>query len=124
MSGTSHISRLVVSESHTAAAMGSGDIAVLATPALVALMENAALTAARQLQPEGHTTVGSHIDVRHLRPSPVGSTVEAQAELQEQDGNKLTFKIVATMNGQLVGEAVHTRHIVSRQQFLDKLNRH
>ena len=114
----SHASSLVVSQAHTAAAMGSGDLPVLATPALVALMENAAMVAARDLLADGETTVGSSIDVKHLAPSPVGATVVAEAILQERDDRCLRFNIKAMQDNKLIGEAVHVRYIVNSLRFM------
>ena len=117
----SHASSLVVSQAHTAAAMGSGDLPVLATPALVALMENAAMVAARDLLADGETTVGSSIDVKHLAPSPVGATVVAEAILQERDDRCLRFNIKAMQDNKLIGEAVHVRYIVNSLRFMAKI---
>ncbi len=117
----SHASSLVVSQAHTAAVMGSGDLPVLATPALVALMENAAMVAARDLLADGETTVGSSIDVKHLAPSPVGATVVAEATLQERDDRCLRFNIKAMQDNKLIGEAVHVRYIVNSLRFMAKI---
>ena len=117
----SHASSLVVSQAHTAAVMGSGDLPVLATPALVALMENAAMVAARDLLADGETTVGSSIDVKHLAPSPVGATVVAEAILQERDDRCLRFNIKAMQDNKLIGEAVHVRYIVNSLRFMAKI---
>ncbi len=117
----SHSSTLVVAAGHTAKAMGSGDLEVLATPALAALMENAAMLAARPLLDDGQTTVGSSIHVDHLRPSPVGATVGATATLQQRDGRRLSFVITATQSDVEVGKATHVRYIVDRQRFLEKM---
>ena len=101
---------------------------VLATPRLIALMENAALQAAAPALDEGMTTVGGEISVKHLAPSPVGATIEAHALLVSVEGRKLTFDLSAQQlqpaddhGGKLVGEGTHVRFIVHRQKFLDKL---
>lgn len=114
----SHTSTVLVTESLTAAAMGSGDMPVYATPALVALMENAAMCCATELLGEGETTVGGHIDVRHLAPSRIGATVSATATLTAHEGRKLTFSITAQEGDKAIGTATHTRFIVNRQKFL------
>ena len=120
MTVTSHTSCLTVEERHTAVAMGSGDLPVLATPALVALMENAAMLAARSLLAPEQTTVGASISVKHLKPSPIGSTIEAVATLDSRDGKRLTFTITARQDGLAVGEATHTRYIVDAKRFLER----
>ena len=89
--GLTHTSVLTVSDAHTAQAMGSGDMPVLATPIMIALMENAAMLAVDQELPEGLTTVGSGVDVTHLKPSPLGAEIIATAELTE-----IEFEAVAT----------------------------
>lgn len=116
-----HTSILVVSAEHTAETMGSGDMPVLATPALVALMENAAMMACRPLCQDGDTTVGSSIHVEHLKPSPIGAEVTATATIVKHDGRRIDFTIEAHQGDILVGTATHTRFIVSRDRFLSKL---
>ena len=93
--GLTHTSNLVVVDGNTAIALGSGDMPVLATPAMMALMENAAMLAVASELEDGETTVGGHIESSHLRPTPVGVEVAAMATLEKIDGRKLYFKIVA-----------------------------
>lgn len=119
--GLTHTSRLTVTEQDTAAAQGSGDMAVLATPRMTALMENAAMLAVAPALDEGSTTVGGHIATSHLRPTAVGAVVEATATLTCVDGRKLTFAVSATQDGQLIGEGTHLRFVVDRRRFLAKL---
>lgn len=107
----------------TAKAMGSGDMDVLATPALVALMEHAAMKAVADELPEGSTTVGAEICCRHLRPTAVGKTVTATARLTSvENDRKLTFRIEAHDGQGLIGEAEHVRYVVDRERFLRKLS--
>lgn len=119
--GLSCRSRTVVGESDTAAAVGSGDLPVFATPAMTALMENAAMLAVAGHLPEGATTVGSRLEVDHLRPSRVGAEIVATAVLTEIDGRKLTFNVGARDEQGLIGEGVHVRYVVDRGRFLAKL---
>lgn len=119
--GLTHTSRTTVTDANTAATLGSGDMDVLATPAMVALMENAAMLCVAGQLPEGNTTVGSRMDTTHVKPSPLGATVEATAELTEIDGRKLTFHISAREGDKLIGEGTHVRYIVDRARFLAKL---
>ena len=120
-SGLKHESVMRVVDGNTAEYIGSGDMAVLATPAMVALMVNAAMLAVAKHLGEGETTVGSMISTSHLKPSKVGATVLAVAELVEVDGRKLTFKIAAYDGETLIGEGEHVRFIVNREKFLSKL---
>ena len=122
MNQTTYTSELTVEERHLAINMGSGDLPVLATPALVALMENAAMLAVAPQLPEGSSTVGSYIQTSHLHPTPLGGTVRATATLVSQEGRKLTFTITAEDDKGIVGEARHERFIIDRQRFMAKLN--
>lgn len=119
--GLIHTARTTVTDNNTAIALGSGDMPVLATPAMIALMENAAMLAVAPHLPEGSTTVGGHIDSSHLSPSAVGSEVEATAELHKIEGKKLYFKIVARQGDTVIGEATHLRFIVDREKFMARL---
>ncbi len=119
--GLTHTSVTEVSEKNWALTMGSGDMEVLATPAMVALMENAAMRCVADELPEGSSTVGSMIQTSHLKPSATGATIEAKATLIEVDGRKLTFKVEAHDGETLIGEGTHVRFIVDREKFLSKL---
>lgn len=79
--GLKHTSELTVTDTVTAIEMGSGDMPVLATPAMMALMENAAMLAVADELPEGCTTVGGHIQSSHLKPLKIGDKVSATAEV-------------------------------------------
>lgn len=119
--GLQHSTIMQVTESNTAEFIGSGDIAVLATPAMVALMENAAMLAVATKIDDDQTTVGAHISTSHLKPSKVGAHVLAIAELTAIEGRKLTFSIKAYEGETLIGEGEHTRYVVNREKFLSKL---
>lgn len=119
--GLKHTSSLTVTEALTAKAMGSGDLPVLATPAMMALMENAAMTAVAPELPEGSTTVGGHIESSHLKPTPVGAEVKAEATLTKVDGRKLYFTVKAMQGDTVIGEGTHLRFIIDREKFMSKL---
>ena len=119
--GLTYTSTLVVSKDHVAAVMGSGDLHVFATPAMVALMENAAMLAVAEHLPEGSTTVGAMMNTSHVKPSPVDESIKATAVLTEVEGRKLTFSIKAEDSKGIIGEAVHVRYIVDRERFMSKL---
>lgn len=122
--GLTHRSSAIVSAETTAIHIGSGDMAVWATPAMLSLMENAAMLSVRDALAEGQTTVGGHIESSHLRPSTVGAHVYAIAELTAMEGRKLHFHVSAyqqTAEGDvLLGEGTHLRFIVEREKFLQK----
>ena len=119
--GQKHISELAVTDAVTAIALGSGDMPVLATPAMMALMENAAMMAVRDALPEGCTTVGGHIESSHLKPTKVGEKVEAVAEVVKVDGKKIFFKVAAYCGDALLGEGTHLRFVVDREKFMGRL---
>lgn len=119
--GLTHTSKTIVNRDNTAQALGSGDMEVLATPTMVALMENAAMKAVAPVLPEGATTVGAMMNTTHVKPSPLGAEVSATAVLSEVDGRKLTFTVKATDAGGVVGEGTHIRYVVDRERFLSKL---
>ena len=119
-SGLKHTSEMVVAEDVTAASMGSGDMDVLATPAMMALMENAVMLAVAPHLPEGYTTVGGHIESSHLRPSRLGDKVTATAIVTKVDGKKIEFKVEAHSGNNLLGEGTHLRFIIDRKKFLAK----
>lgn len=119
--GLTYTSRLTVGNENTAIALGSGDMPVLATPAMMALMENAAMLAVAPALEEGDTTVGGHIESSHLSPSSVGAEVSATATLEKVDGRKLYFKIIAHQGDKIIGEGTHLRFIVNREKFLAKI---
>ena len=110
----------VVAET-TAEYIGSGDLAVLATPAMCALMENAAMMAVAPHLEEGQTTVGTQLNIEHMRATAVGKTITATAVLVEEDGRRLLFNIAARDEKGIIGEGTHTRFIVDRERFMDKL---
>ena len=119
--GLKHTSEQTISEALTAMQMGSGDLPVFATPAMMALMENAAMMAVANELPEGSTTVGGHIESSHLRPSKVGEKVSAVAEVTKVDGKKIEFKVAAYSGETLLGEGTHLRFVVDKEKFISKL---
>ena len=119
--GLKHTSELTVTDTVTAIKMGSGDMPVLATPAMMALMENAAMLAVDDELPEGCTTVGGHIQSSHLKPSKIGDNVSATAEVTKVDGKKIEFKVAAYSDNTLLGEGTHLRFIVDREKFMSRL---
>ncbi len=116
-----HTSELTVTEAVTAIKMGSGDMPVLATPAMLALMENAAMLAVANKLPEGSTTVGGHIKSSHLKPSKLGEKVSASAEVIKVEGKKIWFNIKAYSGVSLLGEGTHLRFVVDKVAFMSRL---
>ena len=119
--GLRYSSELMVTDAVTAAAVGSGDMPVLATPMMMAMMENAAMLAVRDELPAGCTTVGGHIESSHLKPSRVGDVLNAIAEVTKVEGKKIRFRIAAYSGNTLLGEGTHLRFIVDRDKFMSRL---
>ena len=119
--GLQHTSQLTVTDAVTAIALGSGDMPVLATPAMMALMENAAMLAVADHLPEGCTTVGGHIAASHVKPSKMGEVVTATATVTRVDGKKIEFKVEARCGDVLLGEGTHLRFIVDKEKFMSRL---
>jgi fluoroacetyl-CoA thioesterase len=116
---------LTVTDADTAAAVGSGDVPVLATPRLVALAEAATVAAVSAGLDAGQTSVGTLVRLEHLRASAVGSRVRVRAELVDVDGRQLRFDVTATdadsAAGHVVGRGEVVRAVVDRQRFLGRL---
>jgi fluoroacetyl-CoA thioesterase len=110
-----------VDRAMTAAALGSGLVDGLATPAMIALMEAAALKAIADDLPKGFSTVGTQINVSHVAPTPVGMKVTARAVLEQVDGRRLRFAISAEDEAGPIGKGTHERVIIELARFDDRL---
>ena len=119
--GLKHRSKKIVVQHMTAKAIGSGDLPVLATPAMIALMENAAMLAVAPHLAETDTTVGGFMECSHLKPTGIGDEVEAEATLVKIEGKALHFDIVAYSGEKKLGVGHHIRYIVDRDRFLSRL---
>ncbi|MCF8010097.1 MAG: thioesterase family protein [Clostridiales bacterium] len=110
----------IVNEKNTAVAYGSGSVSVFATPAMIGLMEKAALSSVDNLLQDGFTTVGIKMKAEHLAATPVGMNVSATAKLTKVDGRRLLFSIDAWDGVELIGRGEHERFIVSSEKFAAK----
>lgn len=119
--GLKYESQTVVSTTNTANTLGSGDMEVFATPAMIALMENAAMMAVAPYLDEGASTVGIEMATSHIKASPIGATITASAELISVEGRKLSFRVKAWDEQSVIGEGNHTRFVVDRERFLSKV---
>jgi fluoroacetyl-CoA thioesterase len=114
---------LIVGDDETALRVGSGRVSVLATPVVVRLLEAAALDAIERFLPEGHASVGTHLDVTHFAATPVGVRVRADAELVAVDGRTLKFRVSARDEKEAVSEGTHERVVVELARFEERLRR-
>lgn len=119
--GTTHVSTTLVDNLNVARVVGSGDLDVFATPAMVALMENAAMNAVKPFLDEGETTVGGHMDCSHTAPSPIGATIEAEAVVVAVEGRKITYTVEARCGDTIIGRGRHVRFVVNAAKFMAKL---
>ncbi len=120
MNNLTYTSSEVVCDKNTAIALGSGNLPVYATPAMVALMENAAMNAVASLLSEEESTVGIKIETSHLKASKIGEQITATAILMSQEGRKLSFEIEAKSGESIIGVAKHERFIINVEKFMNK----
>lgn len=110
-----------MSKDNTALKLGSGDMEVFATPAMIALMENAAMNAVASHLDAGTTTVGTMMKSSHIKASALGANITAEAELVAVEGRRLSFTVKAWDDKGVIGEGEHERFVVDRERFLSKL---
>jgi len=111
----------VVEETHSAMHIGSGSHRVLATPWMITFMERTARQLLAELLPEGYSSVGVRVDVRHLAPTPVGNRVKVRAEIIEMEGYKVTFSVQASDESEKIGAGLHERVIIDEERFLNRV---
>jgi fluoroacetyl-CoA thioesterase len=116
-------SEIVVGPEHTAPFVGSGRIAVLATPVMINLIEAAALAAIEHLLPAGHQSLGTRLDVSHTAATPVGVRVTASAEVLSLEGRTVTFRVEARDEFEAIGGGTHQRVVVSVVRFDERVQR-
>ena len=114
---------IMVGEEHTAPRVGSGRVHVLATPVMINLMEAAALAAVEHLLPEGHQSLGTHLDVGHYAATPVGMRLRGTAEVTRIDGRKIEFRVEAHDEKERVGDGTHVRVVVNVERFDQRVQR-
>jgi fluoroacetyl-CoA thioesterase len=121
--GLTGTAELIVAPEHTAPFVGSGRIAVLATPVMINVIEAAALKAVEHLLPGGHQSLGIHLDIRHFAATPVGLRVVATAEVVEIEGRTITFRVDVRDVHEAIGGGTHQRVVVSVARFDERIQR-
>jgi len=115
--------KYVVTEQHTAKHLGSGGVEVLATPSMILFMEETCRILADENLPQNLTTVGTHVNVYHVKAAPVGAEVEVKATLLNVDERRLTYWVEVLWEDKLIGYGTHERFVVDKEKFLNKLKR-
>lgn len=111
----------IVSREDTASFLGSGDVNVLSTPAMIAMMENTARVLVQDFLKPEDTTVGISVNIRHLKAAPEGAKIRVVAKLTSVEGEKLVFDVDAYWKDTKIGTGKHERFIVNKEWFLKRL---
>jgi predicted thioesterase len=120
--GMKHEATFQVDEQYTAFHIGSGSLRVLATPSMIGFMERISHQLLARCLPEGYSSVGSLVDVRHLAPTPLGWVVRVTSEVIEVDGRKVTLAVEAWDDAEKVGEGRHQRVVINLESFLRRVD--
>lgn len=120
--GTTFRSQTIVGNNMFASYLGSGTLEVYATPAMIGMMENAAMNCIAQFLDESESSVGSNINVSHISPTPAGVDVYAVATVTAIDGKKIDFSLEAYDSFGKIGEGTHTRYVIDSEKFMHKAN--
>ena len=121
--GLTGTAEIVVGPEHTAPFVGSGRIAVLATPVMINIIEAAALAAVEHLLPAGHQSLGIRLDISHTAATPIGLRVVATAEVTRVEGRTITFHVMARDEFEPIGGGSHQRVVVSVSRFDERVQR-
>ena len=119
--GQSATATVTVTESNIAKTMKSGSLEVFATPAMCALMEEAAQTAVQPELNDGEGTVGISLSISHDAPSPMGTTITATAKVTAVEGRKISFNIEASDGVGIIGKGSHERFVINNENFMTKV---
>lgn len=108
----------IVTESETAEILGSGGLPVYSTPSMICLME---LTSYKMAEAEGHQTVGTKVNISHMRACRPGTELTATAEILEFEGRRIEFSVKVEDADGLIGEGTHQRYIIDPERFMSKI---
>ncbi len=118
--GTTHEMTFEVTPEYTAAHIGSGTAQVLSTPCMILFMERTAQRLLGQVLPEGYTSVGTLVNVRHLAATPVGEEIRVVARVKEVEARRVLLEVEARHADRLIGLGEHERFVVNEARFLQK----
>lgn len=121
--GTKGMIEMVVCEKDSAKQVGSGLADVFATPSMIGLMENTAQSSVNASLPEGYSTVGIEISVKHMKATPIGMKVKCTSTLKKVEGKKLFFDVEAYDEAAKIGEGTHIRYIINNEQFINNIQK-
>jgi predicted thioesterase len=119
--GLSRLDTYPVEQEHTAKHVGSGSARVLATPWMILFMERTCHRCLAERLPEGYSSVGTAVDIRHLAPARVGSSVEVRGEVLQVEGSKVLFSVEVRQGETVIGSGKHERFIIDEQRFLKRV---
>lgn len=120
--GTEKEIEILVTPKDTAISYGSGLVEVFATPAMIALMEKTALQLVMPFLEKGMNTVGTEINVKHIKATPLGKRVQSYAKLIEAQGAKLIFEVEAYDEDGMIGKGIHKRYVINEEEFMKSLS--
>lgn len=113
---------VIVNRENVASCWGSGDLDVFATPAMIACMESTSAKAVEAFLCDGQSTVGTLVNVKHLRATPMGKSVHIESTLTQIDRRRLVFEVRAFDDKGIIGEGTHERFIIDIERFISKLS--
>ncbi len=119
--GMASTREIYVTDNDVASKLGSGNMDVFATPAMVALMENTSKSCVDLHLPFGYTTVGIEVNIKHIKASPIGMKIRCESSLIKVEGKKLIFNVDAWDEKGKIGEGNHTRYIVNSEEFMKRI---
>jgi predicted thioesterase len=119
--GLNRQQKFTIALEHTASHIGSGMVKVLATPMMIAFMEITARTLLDEHLPKGYSSVGTHVDIRHLAPSPIGNTVTADVKIESVEGNKISLSVRVLDGETEVGTGSHQRFVIDVDRFIKRV---
>lgn len=121
--GTQGVIEIVAEAKDSAKNIGSGLADVFSTPSMIALMENTSQTSVKDSLPEGYSTVGSEVNVKHVKATPIGMKVKCSSKLVKVEGKKLVFEVEAHDEVAKIGEGTHIRYIVNSEDFMRRIQK-